>query len=94
MLAKQEDPPDLITYALVIARVSSPCYFMQANRMIPRMIVGQLVPICAYVVMAHLAQPGGRRRRRPVARACGLYERRCVHRHRRGRLSLTPGRPR
>lgn len=42
---------DLITYALVIAAFVV-VYFLQANRMIPRMIVGQLVPICSYVVMA------------------------------------------
>ena len=42
---------DLLTYALVIA-VFAVVYVMQANRMIPRMIAGQLVPICAYVVMA------------------------------------------
>ena len=42
---------DLITYALVIAAFVA-VYFLQANRMIPRMIVGQLVPICSYVVMA------------------------------------------
>lgn len=42
---------DLITYALVIAAFAA-VYFLQANRMIPRMIVGQLVPICSYVVMA------------------------------------------
>ena len=42
---------DLITYALVIAAFVA-VYLLQANRMIPRMIVGQLVPICSYVVMA------------------------------------------
>ena len=42
---------DLITYTLVIVAFVA-VYFLQANRMIPRMIVGQLVPICSYVVMA------------------------------------------
>lgn len=42
---------DLITYALVIAAFAVVC-LLQANRMIPRMIAGQLVPICSYVVMA------------------------------------------
>lgn len=42
---------DLMTYALVIAAFAI-VYVLQANRMIPRMIVGQLVPICSYIVMA------------------------------------------
>ncbi len=42
---------DFVTYGLVILAFIA-VSFMQANHMIPRMIAGQLVPICAYIVMA------------------------------------------
>lgn len=42
---------DFITYGLVVAAFAIVCV-LQANRMIPRMISGQLVPICSYIVMA------------------------------------------
>lgn len=42
---------DFVTYGLVILAFIV-VSFMQANHMIPRMIAGQLVPICAYIVMA------------------------------------------
>ena len=42
---------DAVTYLLVVLAFAVVC-FMQANRLIPRMIAGQLVPICSYVVMA------------------------------------------
>lgn len=42
---------DFVTYGLVILGFIV-VSFMQANHMIPRMIAGQLVPICAYIVMA------------------------------------------
>ena len=42
---------DFVTYGLVVLAFIV-VSFMQANDMIPRMIVGQLVPICAYIVMA------------------------------------------
>ena len=41
---------DFVTYGLVILAFIA-VSFMQANHMIPRMIAGQLVPICAYIVM-------------------------------------------
>lgn len=42
---------DFGTYGLVVLAFVA-VSLMQANHMIPRMIVGQLVPICAYIVMA------------------------------------------
>lgn len=42
---------DLLTYGMVIAAFAI-VSVLQANHLIPRMIVGQLVPICAYIVMA------------------------------------------
>ena len=42
---------DLATYAMVVLAFAL-ISVMKANGMIPRMIVGQLVPICAYIVMA------------------------------------------
>ncbi len=42
---------DVLTYLLVIAAFAA-VWLLQANRMIPRMIAGQLVPICSYIVMA------------------------------------------
>ena len=42
---------DLATYAMVVLAFVL-ISVMKANGMIPRMIVGQLVPICAYIVMA------------------------------------------
>ena len=42
---------DFVTYGLVVLAFVV-VSLMQANHMIPRMIVGQLVPICAYIVMA------------------------------------------
>ena len=42
---------DFVTYGLVVLAFVA-VSLMQANHMIPRMIVGQLVPICAYIVMA------------------------------------------
>lgn len=42
---------DLLTYGMVIAAFAI-VSVLQTNHLIPRMIVGQLVPICAYIVMA------------------------------------------
>ncbi len=42
---------DVLTYLLVIAAFAA-VWLLQANRMIPLMIAGQLVPICYYIVMA------------------------------------------
>ena len=42
---------DVLTYLLVIAAFAV-VWLLQANRMVPRMIAGQLVPICSYIVMA------------------------------------------
>ena len=42
---------DALTYLLVIAAFAV-VWVLQANRMIPRMIAGQLVPFCSYIVMA------------------------------------------
>ena len=50
-LKNKQTRHDFVTYGLVILAFLI-VSFMQANHMIPRMIVGQLVPICAYVVMA------------------------------------------
>lgn len=50
-LKNKQTRHDFVTYALVILAFIV-VSFMRANGMIPRMIVGQLVPICAYVVMA------------------------------------------
>lgn len=50
-LRTQRTQRDFITYGMVIIAFIV-MYFLQANRMIPRMIAGQLVPICSYIVMA------------------------------------------
>lgn len=50
-LRSKQTRRDFVTYGLV-ALAFVIVYFMQANRMIPRMISGQLVPICSYIVMA------------------------------------------
>lgn len=50
-LRSKQTRRDFVTYGLV-ALAFVIVYFMQANRMIPRMIAGQLVPICSYIVMA------------------------------------------
>ena len=50
-LKNKQTRHDFVTYGLVILAFIV-VSFMRANGMIPRMIVGQLVPICAYVVMA------------------------------------------
>lgn len=50
-LQNKKTRKDFVTYGLVIA-VFIITFVMQQNRMIPRMISGQLVPICSYVVMA------------------------------------------
>ena len=42
---------DLATYAMVVLAFAL-ITVMKSNGMIPRMIVGQLVPICSYIVMA------------------------------------------
>ena len=42
---------DFVTYAICIVAFAI-VFFMQSNRMIPRMISGQLIPITAYIVMA------------------------------------------
>ncbi|MDO4437762.1 MAG: branched-chain amino acid ABC transporter permease [Coriobacteriaceae bacterium] len=51
VLKSKKTRHDLVTYGLVVLAFLV-VSFMQANHMIPRMIAGQLVPICAYVVMA------------------------------------------
>lgn len=51
MLKSKQTRHDFVTYALVVAAFIA-VSLMQANHMIPRMIAGQLVPICAYIVMA------------------------------------------
>ena len=51
LLQDRKTRSDLLTYALVVAAFAF-VYVMQANHMVPRMIAGQLVPICAYIVMA------------------------------------------
>ena len=51
LLQDRKTRSDLLTYALVVAAFAV-VYVMQANHMVPRMIAGQLVPICAYIVMA------------------------------------------
>lgn len=50
-LKSKKTRQDFLTYGLVVLAFLI-VYFLQANRLIPRMIVGQLVPICAYIVMA------------------------------------------
>ena len=57
-LKNKQTRHDFVTYGLVILAFIV-VSFMRANGMIPRMIVGQLVPICAYVVMAISLKPGG-----------------------------------
>lgn len=50
-LKSRKTQRDFVTYGMVVVAFII-VNFMQANHMIPRMIVGQLVPICAYIVMA------------------------------------------
>ena len=50
-LQNKKTRSDFLTYALVILAFIVASFLKDAG-MIPRMIAGQLVPICAYIVMA------------------------------------------